>query len=102
MRGGDGATTEMYNRARLRARERRERIVDRWPVGGVEEERRDPIRRVREPMIAAGMLTEAQVDALDAAAVARVKQAVARARSAPYPQAQVVDRHLFASSRHER
>jgi len=62
---------------------------------------RDPIRRLREPMIAAGMVTQAQADELDAAAVARVTQAVARARSAPYPAAQVVERYLYASGRHE-
>lgn len=64
--------------------------------------RRDPIRRLREPMVAAGMLSEVEAEALDAAAVARVKQAVARARSAPYPPAEVVDLHLYASSQHER
>jgi len=64
--------------------------------------KRDPIRRLREAMIAAGMLTQAQVDGLDAAAVGRVKQAVALARSASYPPAHVVDRYLYASGRHER
>jgi len=62
---------------------------------------RDPIRRLREGMIDAGLVTQREADALDDGAVARVKQAMARARSAPYPPAHVVGQYLYASNRHE-
>ena len=63
---------------------------------------RDPIRRLREAMIDAGLLSPGAADALDATAVARVRDAVATARSAPYPAADVVSRHLYASRRDGR
>jgi pyruvate dehydrogenase E1 component alpha subunit len=64
--------------------------------------KRDPIRRLRVAMIGAEMLTEPEADALDAGAVARIREAVAHARSAPYPPARVVDLYLYASNRDER
>lgn len=62
---------------------------------------RDPISRLRAAMTGAGMLTDPEADALDARAAAQVKEAVARARSAPYPPAYVVDQYLYASNRYE-
>ena len=58
---------------------------------------RDPIRRLREAMVAAGMLTQEDADAMDRAVVSRVAAAVAKARAAPYPPTDVVERYLFAS-----
>jgi TPP-dependent pyruvate/acetoin dehydrogenase alpha subunit len=63
---------------------------------------RDPIRRLREALIGAGLLGPEAADALEAAAVARVRAAVASARSAPYPAADAVARHLYASRRDGR
>ena len=60
---------------------------------------RDPIRRLAQALIEAGLLDQAAVDRLDAAAAARVRDAVTKARAAAYPAPDVVDRHLFASRR---
>jgi len=59
--------------------------------------RRDPIARLREVLIRAGMLTEAAVERMRNAALERVTVAVSRARSARYPGAEVLQRHLFSS-----
>lgn len=59
--------------------------------------RRDPIMRLRDAMVAAGLMSESDAAALDQRVTDRVREAVARARAAPYPDADVVDRYLFAS-----
>jgi len=64
--------------------------------------KRDPIRRLREAMIAVGMVTAEEAKAMDRAAVARVKQAVTKARAAPFPEPHVVRHYLFASNAHGR
>lgn len=60
---------------------------------------RDPIRRLREAMIASSVIDQAGVDRLEAVAASRLKGAVAKARSAPYPTADAVPQYLFASRR---
>lgn len=64
--------------------------------------KRDPILRLCDAMIAAGMLTVADADAVDQRVRKRVQESVARARSAPYPEPDVVNRYLFASSANGR
>lgn len=59
---------------------------------------RDPIRRLREAMLAARILTAKDVEDIEQAAVARVEAAVATAQAAPYPAPDVVHRYLFASA----
>jgi len=63
---------------------------------------RDPIRRLREALIAAKMITEAEADAAEESARGRVRDAVASARAAPHPSPEVVSEYLFASQRHDR
>ena len=52
--------------------------------------KRDPIRRLQEAMIAANVITPEEVDAMDKHSTMRVKEAVRRARAAPYPSPHVV------------
>lgn len=59
--------------------------------------KRDPIQRLRDAMVMKGMLTEADADAVDQRVRQRVRVAVERARTAPYPESDAVDRYLFAS-----
>ena len=63
---------------------------------------RDPIRRLREALIAAGMVTAAEAGALDEVARALVRDAITSARAAPHPSPDVVQEYLFASDRHDR
>ncbi len=58
---------------------------------------RDPVRRLREAMIAAEMITAGEIDAMNEGAASRVQESVARARSAPYPPASLVDECLYGS-----
>lgn len=64
--------------------------------------KRDPILRVRDAMIGAGMLVDAEADVVNDRVLRRVREAVARAKAAPYPAADAVDRYLFASSANGR
>ena len=61
---------------------------------------RDPIRRLREALVATALLTPEAVEDLERAVSARVREALARARSAPHPHPEVVSRYLYASNRH--
>ncbi|MGQ0639638.1 MAG: thiamine pyrophosphate-dependent dehydrogenase E1 component subunit alpha [Gemmatimonadaceae bacterium] len=60
--------------------------------------KRDPIQRLRDAMVVAGMMTETEADGADQQVTHRVREAVERARTAPYPESDTVDRYLFASS----
>lgn len=64
--------------------------------------KRDPILRLREALIAGGLTTAAAADALDQKVLRQVRSAVSSARNAPYPEADVCDHYLFASSANGR
>jgi len=57
---------------------------------------RDPIRRLREALVAAGHLTEEEANAIDREASARADAARTKAREAPYPSKDVLDSYLYA------
>ena len=61
---------------------------------------RDPIRRLRQALLAAGLLTAEAAEQMEAAVSERVNEALARARLAPYPDPEAVSRYLYASNRH--
>lgn len=63
---------------------------------------RDPIRRLGEGMVAAGLVTAAEIEAMDLEAIARADAAVAFARESAYPSKDAADRYLYASSAHVR
>jgi len=57
---------------------------------------RDPIRRLSEAMVAAGLESEASLAALATGVRAEVAAALAAARVAPYPPPDAMERYLFA------
>jgi pyruvate dehydrogenase E1 component alpha subunit len=58
---------------------------------------RDPLPAYRARLLAAGVLTDAQADAIDAQATARVEQALEFARSSPRPDPAAATSYVFAS-----
>jgi pyruvate dehydrogenase E1 component alpha subunit len=70
-----------------------------------EEERdwknnRDPIIRMRGWMVEQGMITEAEIEAMNAEIKKEAEEAVAYALDAKYPDADEVDMHVFTDIRH--
>lgn len=57
----------------------------------------DPLPAYRAKLLAAGVLTEADAAAIEAAATAELADAVAFARDAPYPDAAAAYDHVFAA-----
>ncbi len=57
----------------------------------------DPIPPYRAKLVAAGVLTEAEADAIAAAATAEIAEAVAFAQASPYPAAEEAFDHVFAA-----
>jgi pyruvate dehydrogenase E1 component alpha subunit len=58
---------------------------------------RDPIARMQSAMIAAGTISPVEAEAADQAARHRVAEAVAKARAAPWPAEEALERYVFAS-----
>ena len=58
---------------------------------------RDPLPAYRARLLAAGVLTDAQADAIDAQAAARVEGALEFARSSPRPDPAAATSYVFAS-----
>lgn len=57
----------------------------------------DPIPPYRAKLVAAGVLTEAEADAIAVAATAEIAEAVAFAQASPYPEAHEAFDHVFAA-----
>ncbi|MGY6646025.1 MAG: thiamine pyrophosphate-dependent dehydrogenase E1 component subunit alpha [Salinarimonas sp.] len=60
------------------------------------KENRDPIIRFRAWLVAEGIASEAEIEAMNAAITEDAAQAVAHAEAAPYPDASEVDMHVYA------
>jgi acetoin:2,6-dichlorophenolindophenol oxidoreductase subunit alpha len=60
-------------------------------------ENRDPIIRFRAHLVAEGIASEEELDALNAQIAADAAEAVAYAEAAAYPPAEEVDMHVFAA-----
>ncbi|KPQ10554.1 MAG: pyruvate dehydrogenase E1 component subunit alpha [Saliniramus fredricksonii] len=60
------------------------------------KENRDPIIRFRAWLVAEGIASEAEIEAMNAAITEDAAQAVAYAEAAPYPDASEVDMHVYA------
>ncbi len=60
------------------------------------KENRDPIIRFRAWLVAEGIASENEIEAMNAAITEDAAQAVAYAEAAPYPDASEVDMHVYA------
>jgi pyruvate dehydrogenase E1 component alpha subunit len=58
----------------------------------------DPLPLYRAKLVKAGVLTEEQADAIEAAAKARMEKAMTFAKEAPYPDASEAFDHVFAGA----
>ena len=68
----------------------------RTPEERVEQEARDPITRARRLLIEAGVATEAELDAIDAAVLEEVSEAADRALASAQPEPSTAMRHLYS------
>ena len=64
------------------------------------KENRDPITRFRAHLVAEGIATDAEIDAMDAEIRADAAAAVDYALAAPYPDGSEVDMHVFTDVTH--
>jgi 2-oxoisovalerate dehydrogenase E1 component len=96
-RAGDGPTLLACTTYRTRAHSEGMRDAGYRTRAEVDEWRaRDPIKRLREHLLASGAAADAELDAIDREVQALAAEALEWAKASPYPDASTVLDHVYA------